>query len=266
MTTFHIGVKSEKLKEGDKKLESTEKERKRLLKLKPLLESPNIMFWRPQKVGSSTVLSLLVSYGYRYNALPRRKASMNSFCRHIAECVLEEIDKSGSKKFNQKAFLESYKKGQILGSGKLNTRPQEAEKERLSREIPFQISLTHELCNMPHKLIDKGLSCAFSSNDKRKRQPVKEIFLVREPLARALSVYYFWGELFKLKAKTKGHTEKGGGARLGGVMGGKEQRLSESNRALSEPEKSNHIHSAARKNDMIYEDGKAGTLKSTGAY
>ena len=47
--------------------------------------NPRIMFWRPQKVGSSTLLSLLVSYGYRYNYLPRRKASMNSLCKEIAK-------------------------------------------------------------------------------------------------------------------------------------------------------------------------------------
>ena len=37
-------------------------------------DAENIMFWRPQKVGSSTLLSLLVSFGYRYNHLPREES------------------------------------------------------------------------------------------------------------------------------------------------------------------------------------------------
>lgn len=46
---------------------SHEKDEKRLLNsLTPLKNEANIMFWRPQKVGSSTMLSLLISYGFRY--------------------------------------------------------------------------------------------------------------------------------------------------------------------------------------------------------
>ena len=56
---------------GDK--EGSPAEIRRLNNLKPLLNSSNIMFWRPQKVGSSTILSLLVSFGFRFNYLPRRK-------------------------------------------------------------------------------------------------------------------------------------------------------------------------------------------------
>ena len=42
-------------------------EAKMLMNLKPLLpDHPHIMYWRPQKVGSSTILSILVSFAYRY--------------------------------------------------------------------------------------------------------------------------------------------------------------------------------------------------------
>jgi hypothetical protein len=45
---------------------SHEKDEKGLLNsLMPLKNEANIMFWRPQKVGSSTMLSLLISYGFR---------------------------------------------------------------------------------------------------------------------------------------------------------------------------------------------------------
>ena len=37
-----------------------------------------IMFWRPQKVGSSTIVSLFVSYAYRYNFIQKRKGVQNS--------------------------------------------------------------------------------------------------------------------------------------------------------------------------------------------
>ena len=54
-----------------------------------------IMFWRPQKVGSSTILSLLVSYGYRYNVIPRRKTPIvNSLCIKMAACYLNNMNKS----------------------------------------------------------------------------------------------------------------------------------------------------------------------------
>ena len=51
---------------------------------------------------------------------------------------------------------------------------------------------------------------------------ITQIFQVREPLSRALSVYYFWGELFKLKnaikenAKNrKGKSDGNSASRLG---------------------------------------------------
>jgi len=34
---------------------------------------------------------------------------------------------------------------------------------------------------------------------------VKEIFMVREPLSRMVSIYYFWGELFKMEQSVRGH-------------------------------------------------------------
>jgi hypothetical protein len=53
--------------------------------------SKYIMFWRPQKVGSSTILSILISFGFRYNVLPRPKMFKNSFCVKIAKCASEDL-------------------------------------------------------------------------------------------------------------------------------------------------------------------------------
>jgi len=55
-----------------------------------------IMFWRPQKVGSSTILSILMSFGYRYNLMPRRKDAANSFCSKIAQCALGLLKQSSN--------------------------------------------------------------------------------------------------------------------------------------------------------------------------
>ena len=74
------------------KIRITREEITRLHTLKPLVDYPNIMFWRPQKVGSSTILSLLISFGFRNNILIRRKTpGYNYMCRKIALCAYETL-------------------------------------------------------------------------------------------------------------------------------------------------------------------------------
>jgi hypothetical protein len=60
------------------------------------------------------------------------------------------------------------------------------------------ISIQHQLCNMAGAATQQALPCAFRSHDDLSA-PIKQMTLVREPVSRAVSVYYFWGELFKLK-------------------------------------------------------------------
>ena len=55
--------------------------------LQPLISTGRVFFWRPQKVGSSTILSILLSYSYRYNIISRRKGGSNAFCLKIASCL-----------------------------------------------------------------------------------------------------------------------------------------------------------------------------------
>ena len=150
---FYQNQSTQRLLAND--VEGIELEIHRLNSLKPLKKASNIMFWRPQKVGSSTLLSLLVSYGYRFNMIPRRKgfiiyfifhttilyvytiydlktciiqiplyffqiATMNSFCRKIANEVAsklsEDIYKSKDTE-NRIEYLKKYSDGKIEGSG-----------------------------------------------------------------------------------------------------------------------------------------------------
>jgi hypothetical protein len=74
--------------------------------------------------------------------------------------------------------------------------------------ISFKISLTHELCYLPETVIKMGLPCAWNT-PRDSNTSLKHIFMVREPLSRALSIYYFWGELFKFKRdRSEAQTKK----------------------------------------------------------
>lgn len=155
-----------------------------LRKMKSLHQNDkHVMFWRLQKVGSSSVLSLLISYGYRYNHVPNRKSGQNSFCKRIKQCN----NHGGNRTFPY-----------------------------ASHGYEARVSLTHEICNSNAADIHRGLPCAFGLEALRKQQEkeqgivinkppidVDELFLVRDPISRAISCYYFWGEIFKMKHSSK---------------------------------------------------------------
>lgn len=260
--------------------------------------NPNIMFWRPQKVGSSTLLAILASYAFRYSYIPKRKGSNNLFCKNIAKCALQStyyyplsdgqidflrrylarnhrirsfdgsptnshsssnsisnrnrdsnsgragdrLDKSRfligrserdrlrvdpkQEEEEEEEVVEMVTEGSTV-SGARNLRNKSNSKKKrmlkgadtLSNSIPFKISMSHELCNLDYQIVQQHLPCAFAvGRDIAGRQDgvgvyslrnpanltlpmnftVKEVFMVREPVSRAVSVYYFWGELFKL--------------------------------------------------------------------
>ena len=114
----------------------------------------------------------------------------------------------------------------------LETEPREIESEKLY----YQASIAHQLCNIPSNLVYDSLPCAFTSRHKpthtntrtnthsnthsnthnkythsnsytvngilptqAQTGPIKELFLVRNPLNRIISAYFFWGELYRLK-------------------------------------------------------------------
>ena len=186
-----------------------------------------VMFWRPQKVGSSTILSLLTSFGYRYDAPPRRKSSIiNSLCIKMASCALHELRSSGSVNASTHAgellkYLEGYIDRRSYPVNK-KPGPLKAVTIKVERSVEaqsFKISSSHQICNLRAAIVKSSLQCTFSNwtlnssllvgEDKpyfRSVEPtevIKELFVVRNPLSRAISIYYFWGELFKMHKNDK---------------------------------------------------------------
>ncbi len=192
-----------------------------------------IMFWRPQKVGSSTILSLLLSYGFRYNLLARiSKNGCNAFCRKLAYCAFQKHRKSVEYKNNDgntslAGFLQDYLTGEVPGSGLKTTFTSWSSFRRYTmtvESIPFNMVVGHEICNLPREFSKNYLKCAFTplgynakdkitptssmlttttttNNNNNNNNNIKEIFVVRDPLARAVSIYYFWGFLFDTKSE-----------------------------------------------------------------
>jgi hypothetical protein len=182
-------------------------------KLQPLVDGANVFFWRPQKVGSSTLLSILMSYGYRYNFLPKRKSSSNAYCRLFAKCAIAHKQFSSNASYS---YLESYVMQKVPGTPASNQHlsQKDLDAEKLSNKVGYKISLSHEICNLNAQVVADTLACSYTkltdkSSSRPPETPVKELFVLRDPLSRAISVYYFWGELFKMKHTMKRtHQEK----------------------------------------------------------
>lgn len=171
--------------------------------LKPLKAGENVFFWRPQKVGSSTLLSILMSYGYRYNFLPKRKSASNAYCRRFAKCA---IATEQYKDYNVTySYLEKYVTQRIPGSpAKGQLKKKDLDAEKVSNAIGFKISLSHEICNVKATVVSHNMACTFLTNFEplstpNKPSDVRELFMLRDPVSRAISAYYFWGELYKMK-------------------------------------------------------------------
>eukprot|EP00605_Chrysophyceae_sp_TOSAG23-4_P002773 GSChrysophyteH1.ASY1.ANO1.3057.1 assembled CDS len=177
-----------------------ESEMKMLSGLRPLLpDHPRIMYWRPQKVGSSSILSLLTSFGYRYNLLPKRKGSQTYMCRKMAKCSLEYFQIG---KWSRAAVSENRPMRKNLG-----TSHREVNLDIIAETVgPISMSVGHEICDLDRSLVQDMIGfllvffCSFYSPPNT---PLVLCMQVREPLKRAISVYYFWGELHLLKIKGK---------------------------------------------------------------
>lgn len=154
----------------------------------PLKDEPPIMFWRVQKVGSSSLLSLLVSYAFRNNITLRRW--IRPLCEIIQECIKSTANtKSDSDKLEiYRSMDASLRKRWGAGhAGAINGNN--------------GLSVMHDLCPISASDVKEHLPCAFINKYSTRLRSVTEIFMVREPIARAVSVYYFWGELFKLRPR-----------------------------------------------------------------
>lgn len=177
--------------------------------LRPLKEGDNIMFWRPQKVGSSTLISPLMSYAYRYNFLPKYKVGGNDFCQKLTTC------------------------SKVVGALTPEVMSDLFEYE----ETDFKMSLNHEVCYMERKIVEKNLQCGFTTvNSSKLDVPgIKEIFLLRDPVERAISSYYFWGELAKLRTiQTAATPERSSNVSMFKSSGSKRVGSSSSNRTSAE--------------------------------
>ena len=177
--------------------------------LRPLrYEDRYLVFWRPQKVGSSTLLSLFISYSFRYNVFPRSKAGRNLFCVKILRCAdhnYQLLKKSGKIFQNLSQVFISKALQANVQSTRVPHDQQPFLREAISEKLPYQFSLNHELCNFDPSTIYHSLPCAFhmrenkpdsyiqSSIDNLSR--IREVFIVSDPLSRMISIYYFWGEL-----------------------------------------------------------------------
>ncbi len=176
---------------------------------------PYIMYWRPQKVGSSTILSILLSYGFRNNVVPRRKSNQqNQICAMIASCAINKINDTSL------TYSKDYKKDKAELHYTISKSSSKRKGKKFSVEdtvIPYQtkLSVSHNMCNLPAYIVSNEIHCIHSSNlpsilkeKKPSNYNIKEIFSVRDPLSRMLSIYYFWGELFKLTKTKKSITKR----------------------------------------------------------
>ena len=156
-------------------------------------DSPPIMLWRLQKVGSSSLLSILLSYAFRYNILPRRKYGRNTLCKKIESCFPVHS-------FNNTLQLMTMIRAVYARKfGRLKTTEGRAFDHRA-----FGMSLQHEICNLDPDLIQAHLPCAFhTAQNNYYHKHIHELFMVRDPISRMVSAYYFWGELVKLKLAQK---------------------------------------------------------------
>lgn len=156
-----------------------------------------IMFWRPQKVGSSTLLSAILSFGYRYNIIPRSKGIRNSLCYKISKCALFNQTHLNSNK--NLYYTDEFRK-----STSFNLKNEGIFK--IIESVRFSLSSNHEICNFHHEITQFNLQCAFEYRNfsdnyqgiQTSDKLIREIFMVRDPLSRMISIYYFWGELSKL--------------------------------------------------------------------
>jgi hypothetical protein len=166
----------------------------------PVIPEGRVFFWRPQKVGSSTILSLLLSFSFRYNVMTRRKGIANGFCLKVGECIQKGLVAPVNATKARKDKMIPYTEKELI---KLDTK-----KEQLLETAKYQVVTGHHICNLPSFAMYAGMTCGYENKNSRNNimlkigratNQLKEVFVVRDPLSRAISIYYFWGELYRMK-------------------------------------------------------------------
>lgn len=195
-----------------------------------------LMFWKANKVGSTTLAQIILSHAYCNDILPKASSSANYLCRKMALCAWEDRAIHSSLNSSLVESLPNYVRSYHSSSKAIHaskTREMEVISELIA---PYKYSIVHEVCDLDHRIVESQLPCAFgpislpptsTSDDsdstildpqrnmtmhsisewdvgRTSRQPplpsttiMKEVFLVRDPLARAVSVYYFLGEMLR---------------------------------------------------------------------
>jgi len=134
---------------------------------------------------------------------------------------------NGMNKQATRHRLQLYVSKRMYGAGSPAVlRPDSAINERLADSQPYLISTSHQMCNLHPRIVqwrlptvfhNRTIAAAHANVTTTARTTVHELFIVREPLARAVSVYYFWGELYKLHAAA-GRGRKAPGAARAAVV------------------------------------------------
>lgn len=178
-------------------------EMERINRLIPIkYQNDYILFWRPQKVGSSTILSILLSHGFRYNLPPRPKICGNAFCNKIMRCADFYLRENNSE--SAMIFKDAIKQYRYR-----------APCTNFNERGQLHYSVNHEICFLNADLIQDNLQCAFQYQnigtmkqwELSKPNPPKtfnsfEILALRDPLERLISSYYFYGEHTLMMAET----------------------------------------------------------------
>lgn len=136
---------------------------------------------------------------------------MNDLCKQAARCAA-----AGESDPRRKERLEAYAAGVHPGAGATK----KPGRRSRSPDVPFSVSLTHEMCSFgSQNTLHANMKCAFKTEQAIKQFIIlrstefmhKSVsllnmplacfccILLREPISRAISVYYFWGELFRLR-------------------------------------------------------------------
>lgn len=209
----------------------------------------NLFFWRLQKVGSSSILSILTSYSVFHGLIIQPRTSPKIFCNRIYlisskhnDTKVENINNRNLRGFheNLEEYFDPYSYLMYEDNGDSSMLLSNSRALALSNkskpEIYFQVSLQHQLCNDENKYgITNNISEHFESTppvfslDKefksKKFEPIypvkkvyetnlqnylriekrktRQFYLVRDPLSRMISIYYFWGELYCLAKKKR---------------------------------------------------------------
>ena len=143
---------------------------------------------------------------------------VNSLCHEAARCEYDIESKKVYLWSNRRVkMLLDYSKNKAPGSGTKSNKKREIDKS-------FNMSIMHEICSYgSYKTLRSNIQCAFSTTREIKQLIILRYLLLvfnsivgsdicfslrnsRHPLTRAVSTYYFFGEVSKMNTKRKANS------------------------------------------------------------